>query len=143
MFSGEDSSGDPFNSKNQFAAWALSQAACNTSNNENVDWAALAQQWIQMKESCSMNNYGGNDNNDDNMPAAPPPPQISTRDYEEKGEAPMEVVKEDEMIFSGHGQDNTNSLSFSNQTEWQSTWFQNQAQTQFCKQFNYILNFIE
>lgn len=52
-------------------------------NIDNVDWAALAQQWIQMQDIVP--------------PAAPPPPIFTTPGivtrpiYEEKGEADMEV----------------------------------------------------
>lgn len=60
---------------------------------ETVDWAALAQQWIHMKEVCPPN---------ETVPDAPPPPTISkqnnyrVRDLEEQGEAPMEVVEHDD-----------------------------------------------
>lgn len=52
-------------------------------NLDNVDWAALAQQWIHMQDVA--------------LPAAPPPPIFTTPGivtrpiYEEKGEADMEV----------------------------------------------------
>lgn len=59
---------------------------------EKVDWAALAQQWIHMKETCP---------NDEPALEAPPPPNISrpdVRDLEEQGEAPMEVVRDDDVM---------------------------------------------
>lgn len=59
---------------------------------EKVDWAALAQHWIHMKETCP---------NDEPAPEAPPPPNISrpdVRDLEEQGEAPMEVVRDDDVM---------------------------------------------
>lgn len=73
-------------------SWPLNPAAYQNVCNDEVDWAALAQQWIYMKETCP---YEG-------MPEAPPPPNISNsisrQEYEEKGEAPMEVEKDDEQI---------------------------------------------
>lgn len=73
--------------------WPLNPAAYQNVCNDEVDWAALAQQWIYMKETCP---YEG-------MPEAPPPPNISNtiskKEYEEKGEAPMEVEKDDEQII--------------------------------------------
>lgn len=55
-------------------------------NAENVDWAALAQQWIHMQDTSAP------------PPSAPPPPtftrtlaQVQRPIYEEKGEADMEV----------------------------------------------------
>lgn len=66
---------------------------------EHVDWAALAQQWIHMKEVCPSTEL---------MPDAPPPPNISKPDkiqlpaheLEEQGEAPMEVERDDEPSFN-------------------------------------------
>lgn len=87
------------------------QAAYQHIDLEKVDWAALAQQWIHMKETCS---------HEDTIPDAPPPPNISMgeappppsishfalhpksiplNEMEEKGEAPMEVEREDEMVI--------------------------------------------
>lgn len=72
------------------AHWAAMPAA-------NVDWAALAQQWIQMRETLPPDQLSL-------MPDAPPPPMISNMmppppsmiDDGEKGEAPMEVERDDE-----------------------------------------------
>lgn len=67
--------------------WPLNQAAYQNMANDQVDWAALAQQWIFMKETCTT----------DELLTAPPPPIISKHDFpDEKGEAPMEVEKDDE-----------------------------------------------
>lgn len=76
----------------------LSQSAYQNIDSDKVDWAALAQQWIHMKESC-------NTAPDMNIiPNAPPPPRISNTtthlDFEEKGEAPMEVEHEEEQHSS-------------------------------------------
>lgn len=71
--------------------WPLNQAAYQNVANDQVDWAALAQQWIYMKETCTT----------DELLTAPPPPIISKPDFhDEKGEAPMEVEKEDEQFIS-------------------------------------------
>lgn len=68
----------------------MSQSAYQNIDLDKVDWAALAQQWIHMKESCGT---------EDTIPNAPPPPRFSNTatDYEEQGEAPMEVEHEDEQ----------------------------------------------
>lgn len=81
----------------------LSQSAYQNVDASTVDWAAVAQQWIHMKESF------GPVNND--FPIAPPPPRISqpTIDYEEQGEAPMEVEHDDEPTPSSR--DNSMPLS--------------------------------
>lgn len=70
----------------------MSQSAYQNIDLDTVDWAAVAQQWIHMKESSSVSV-------NEPMPSAPPPPRISKPipDYEEKGEAPMEVEHEDEQ----------------------------------------------
>jgi hypothetical protein len=65
-----------------------------------VDWAALAQQWIQMKETLPS----------DQIPPAPPPPPIGDKNSAEKkkdldvegGEAPMDMDTKDDH-------DNSNS----------------------------------
>ncbi|CAG9823171.1 unnamed protein product [Phaedon cochleariae] len=46
MYSGSDS-----NESQKFPQWALNPATYQNLSNEQVDWAALAQQWIIMKES--------------------------------------------------------------------------------------------
>lgn len=90
------------------AQWPLNKADYQDLANDQVDWAALAQQWIHMKETCTT----------DDMLAAPPPPIISSsgggggaddepsassqgeasssRLHEEKGEAPMEMDRDDD-----------------------------------------------
>lgn len=61
-------------------------------NLDNVDWAALAQQWIHMQDITP-------------PPPAPPPPIFTTpgivtrpQIYEEKGEADMDVSLADEPV---------------------------------------------
>lgn len=70
----------------------MSQSAYQNIDLDKVDWAALAQQWIHMKETCVTDS-------DESIPNAPPPPRFSNTvtDYEEQGEAPMEVEHEDEQ----------------------------------------------
>ncbi len=57
--------------------WPINQAAYQNLSremNDQVDWAALAQQWIYMKESYP---------EDNSIPSAPPPPNISSlRDFD-------------------------------------------------------------
>lgn len=65
-------------------------------SNDQVDWAALAQQWIQMKETLPP----------EMVPAAPPPPVISWNrspetTVDEQGEAPMEVERDEDPHSSG------------------------------------------
>lgn len=60
--------------------WALNPNAYQNVDSSQVDWAALAQQWIAMKEAAA-------------IVTAPPPPSIKA-DTEE-GEAPMEVENPD------------------------------------------------
>ncbi|KAG4078984.1 hypothetical protein HA402_001639 [Bradysia odoriphaga] len=93
--------------------WPMNQAAYQNLSNDQVDWAALAQQWIYMKESFP---------EDNSMPTAPPPPNISSlRDFDEKGEAEMEVEKEDEPIPSLLSIQTSRGDDFSNQQDnnWQ------------------------
>lgn len=91
------------------------QAAYQHIDLEKVDWAALAQQWIHMKETYPADNDMPNapPPPDISIGEAPPPPNISMRsepqsytyrpktiplnEMEEKGEAPMEVEHDDEV----------------------------------------------
>lgn len=84
-------SGVPIIADNQW----ITQSAYQNVDASTVDWAAVAQQWIHMKESF------GTVNNEEHFPIVPPPPRISQPiDYEEQGEAPMEVEHDDEPIHS-------------------------------------------
>lgn len=73
----------------------MNQASYQNVDLESVDWAALAQQWIYMKESCTGLPAA------QPIPIAPPPPMISKpsgrHSFVEKGEAPMEVEPLDEI----------------------------------------------
>lgn len=67
---------------------------------DTVDWAALAQQWITMKEACSTSPVVVQAPPFMKTPLAPPPPNItkpSQHDLgEEQGEAPMEVEHDED-----------------------------------------------
>ncbi|XP_059617775.1 arginine/serine-rich protein PNISR [Phlebotomus argentipes] len=97
----------------QSTTWSLNPQAYQNVSNDMVDWAALAQQWIQMKETCPAAE----------MPAAPPPPPLTRSDFEEQGEAPMEVVKEEESSAAqssggGGSQWSAGWSSFRPQNQW-------------------------
>ncbi|XP_053689422.1 arginine/serine-rich protein PNISR [Sabethes cyaneus] len=106
-------------------------------SNDQVDWAALAQQWIQMKETLPANM----------VPAAPPPPIISnnygsnsresfsdgmhTGSIEEQGEAPMEVERDEELASAvtlqqqNHAWDNgASSWQYPAANDWQNPVWQ-------------------
>lgn len=88
MFSGSDST-----ESQNYTQWALNPSAYQNVSNDQVDWAALAQQWIIMKEAGPPV--------PDQMPNAPPPPNISkSKKDHEGGEAPMDVEndKDDEHL---------------------------------------------
>lgn len=104
------------NTKNSETHWPLNQAAYQNVSNDQVDWAALAQQWIYMKETCTT----------DELLAAPPPPIISKQDFEEQGEAPMEVEKEDEQF--GENTPDFQSNVDDAQANWQPGWQTSQSQ---------------
>lgn len=82
MYSGSDSA-----ESQSYTQWALNPAAYNNVGSDAVDWAALAQQWIIMKEAGPPM--------PDQMPNAPPAPTISKlhkkETLNEGGEAPMDV----------------------------------------------------
>lgn len=85
--------------------WPLNQNMYQNMPNDRVDWACLAQQWIQMKET---------------VPATecPPPPILSNKDFEEKGEAPMEVEKDEEDIPPLNMPTNNHSSTNWNNSTW-------------------------
>ncbi|XP_055544065.1 arginine/serine-rich protein PNISR-like isoform X2 [Wyeomyia smithii] len=114
---------------------SLNPSLYQNMSNDQVDWAALAQQWIQMKETLPASM----------VPAAPPPPIISssyvsnTREsfsdcmhsgtIEEQGEAPMEVERDEEnlsAVAQHQSQIWDNSASnwqYSTGSEWRNpTW---------------------
>ncbi|XP_055585870.1 arginine/serine-rich protein PNISR-like [Uranotaenia lowii] len=106
---------------------ALNPNLYQNMSNSQVDWAALAQQWIQMKETLPASM----------VPAAPPPPIISdnynsnsrdsssdgfrtTGSIGEQGEAPMEVERDEEPSHSTDWSNrNVAPWHYSNQSQWQ------------------------
>ncbi|OAD59170.1 Arginine/serine-rich protein PNISR [Eufriesea mexicana] len=79
-------SGEMFEGKDYPTQWALNPSAYQNMSNDQVDWAALAQQWIKMKETV--------------VPPAPPPPTINPicPGTDGSGEAPMDMdTKEDDV----------------------------------------------
>lgn len=86
----------------------MSAAAYENIPNENVDWAALAAQWIQMRDVPPPV-----------MPQAPPPPMFHTpgvvtrQIFDEQGEAEMEVDShQNGNDYIGHGSYNTYNNPF-------------------------------
>lgn len=61
MFTGNDTVDYP-------TQWALNPVAYQNMENDQVDWATLAQQWIQMKETVPPSSQ--------QTPVPPPPPPI-------------------------------------------------------------------
>ncbi|XP_051164145.1 arginine/serine-rich protein PNISR isoform X2 [Leptopilina boulardi] len=78
--------GKLFEGKDYPTQWALNPSTYQNMSNDQVDWAALAQQWIKMKETV--------------VPPAPPPPSIDTgqSDNDGGGEAPMDMDTKDDDI---------------------------------------------
>lgn len=74
MYSGKDAANTAYPTQ-----WALNPTAYQNIDSSQVDWAALAQQWIAMKEAAA-------------IVTAPPPPSLKV---DEEGEAPMEVENPD------------------------------------------------
>lgn len=81
MFSSNNSNSE--NSQNYPTQWALNPSAYQNVSNESVDWAALAQQWIMMKES---------------VPPEHPPKHPQKEMLNEGGEAPMDVENEKDEL---------------------------------------------
>lgn len=81
MYSGGDSSG----SQNPPSQWPLNAGAFQNAQAEQIDWAALAQQWIIMKESGPPV--------PDPIPMIPPAARLEVhkRSLNEGGEAPMDM----------------------------------------------------
>lgn len=98
MYSGRDAANTAYPTQ-----WALNPTAYQNVDTSHVDWAALAQQWIAMKEAAA-------------IVAAPPPPTIRA---EEEGEAPMEVENPDNNSDGPAGAE-WNSATNS----WSGTWNQ-------------------
>lgn len=85
--------------------WALNPTAYQNVDSSQVDWAALAQQWIAMKEAAA-------------IVAVPPPPSI--KPDTEEGEAPMEVENTEIIADDGPPDAEWNSSTNS----WSGNWNQ-------------------
>lgn len=117
MYSGSDSTGSQ-----NYNQWPLNPAAYQNTPNEQIDWAALAQQWIIMKEAGPPV--------PDQIPVAPPPPSIQVTKKEnvcEGGEAPMEVVNEKDEDNQAPWNDNASNDGNWNWNQqqhwgWGNTW---------------------
>ncbi|XP_077291382.1 uncharacterized protein LOC143914873 isoform X2 [Arctopsyche grandis] len=110
MFSGNDTIEYP-------TQWALNPSAYQNVSNDQVDWAALAQQWIQMKESCPATPVPP-------APLAPPPPIISVPVGEEGGEAPMEVEGNEADVPAAPVISPQQWKSVSGSSNWGNSWDQ-------------------
>lgn len=107
MYSGSDST-----ESQNYTQWALNPTNYKSGSSEQVDWAALAQQWIIMKEA-------GPPVPDQVHLTAPPPPIISDASknaLQEGGEAPMDIEVEKSNTQSSWG-----DLSESQPWSWQPT----------------------
>lgn len=102
MYSGKDAVNPSYPTQ-----WALNPTAYQNIDSSSVDWAALAQQWIAMKEAAA-------------IVGAP-----SKTDIEE-GEAPMEVENPDNNSdASGPAEWNAGSNSWGNSwNQWGKTYSQ-------------------
>lgn len=92
MYSGSDSTESP-----NYTQWALNPSTYQNVANEQVDWAALAQQWIIMKEAGPPPLQ-----QQQQQPPPPVPPSIAPQHRSKKdtqhegGEAPMDVENDKE-----------------------------------------------
>lgn len=94
MYSGNDGNG-------QFANWQIAaQSQISNLSGNNIDWATLAAQWINMREIQNEIERPTNSfDQSSEILDAPPPPQISAKSSrafkqnleEEKGEAEMDL----------------------------------------------------
>lgn len=106
MYSGSDST-----ESQNYPQWALNPSTYQNMSNDQVDWAALAQQWIIMKE-------------------AGPPPVISSEKNKPKkeqlnegGEAPMDVEDKEESLEWNVPNQNDWSWNAQSQTwGWNNAW---------------------
>ncbi|XP_031332108.1 arginine/serine-rich protein PNISR-like isoform X2 [Photinus pyralis] len=118
MYSTSDSpSSQSYNNQQQ---WPLNPAAYQNTPNDQIDWAALAQQWIIMKEVGPPV--------PEQLLTPPPPPKINSVTKEnafEGGEAPMEVEKDDDAQKPNWNENNsTESWEWNQQQSWgwNNTW---------------------
>lgn len=127
MYSG----GNDSTESQSYTQWALNPATYNNVSSDQVDWAALAHQWIIMKEAGPPI--------PEQVPNVPPPPNISKGRKEqlnEGGEAPMDVENDndkddDDTLWNNDGvnppwnwqqQQQQQQSSQTGQSNWQSSW---------------------
>lgn len=113
MYAGSDST-----DAQNYTQWALNPSYQNMSN-EQVDWAALAQQWIIMKEAGPPV--------PEQVTNAPPPAsaRLKKDPPNEGGEAPMEVENEAEDAPLGWNDGTGSGDSWhwnQQQWNWNSSW---------------------
>lgn len=91
MFSGGDSS-DGINSANQFSSFGfVNQVTVSNAMaaGQNIDWAQLAQQWIQMRDNSEL------DPRTELEHSANKAAEPNILKFEEKGEADMDMDEEE------------------------------------------------
>lgn len=109
MYSGNDST-----ESQSYTQWALNPSTYNNVSSDQVDWAALAQQWIIMKEAGPPI--------PDPVPNVPPPPNISKikkDQLNEGGEAPMDVENDNDKDDDDASWNNDNTPSWNWQQQQQ------------------------
>ncbi|XP_014468916.1 PREDICTED: arginine/serine-rich protein PNISR-like isoform X2 [Dinoponera quadriceps] len=99
-------SGEMFEGEDYPTQWALNPSAYQNMSNDQVDWAALAQQWIKMKETI--------------VPPAPPPPAINTMcaGNDGSGEAPMDMDTKDDDVPPAPPAPNISGSAWNQWNQW-------------------------
>ncbi|KNC21732.1 hypothetical protein FF38_04015 [Lucilia cuprina] len=120
MFSGGDSS-EGINSLNQLGAYGfVNQVAVTNAMaaGQNIDWAQLAQQWIQMRDNSTIETkMDYNTARADNVSG----PSCNNLKFEEKGEADMDMDDEeqtDEKTAQRANNEYNASSAVSNLNQW-------------------------
>lgn len=94
MFSGGDSS-DGINNINQLGAYGLVNQVAVTNAmaaGQNIDWAQLAQQWIQMRDNSELQSKTQSNLNANKIVDS----SCNNFKFEEKGEADMDMDDEEQ-----------------------------------------------
>lgn len=118
MFSGKDAVNSSYPTQ-----WALNPTAYQNIDASQVDWAALAQQWIAMKEAVTV--------------VGAPPAKVET----EGGEAPMEVENPSDVVTPPGSEWNasSNSWSGSSWNQWGKHYFNNIKCMTFLRTVNSLI----
>lgn len=114
MFSGGDSS-EGINSLNQLGAYGfVNQVAVSNAMaaGQNIDWAQLAQQWIQMRDNSEIEASANKISE----------PNCNNLTFEEKGEADMDMDDE-EQTDEKSAQRTSNDLTSSVHNSLNQPWF--------------------